>query len=442
MADERAPHLLYVAWGYPPSRGAGMYRGLATANAFARAGWKVTVLTPTRETFQSLTDIDLEIEKAIDPSITVVRVPFDLSRGETDLAKWSRTRISSPLWWSFAKSMRERLLFPEPRYGGWRRFLVPAALAVHRENPVSLVIGTANPHVDFVPGWVLHRRFGVPYVMDYRDTWHLDMYSGTRIGSRWSRSARWEKRMLAKAQEVWFVNAPIRDWHAQEHPAVAERFMVVSNGYDPNFLSQERAQRPDPEAGLVFGYLGTVYGPMPMRETFEGWRLARERSPLIARSSLVIRGRLGHYATPDAEVRELIESYADEAVGYGGKVSKTRVAEVYGGFDALLLILGRSRYITSGKVFEYAATGLPIASLHHPETASTEVLRDHPAWVPAERVDAEAFAEAIVALGERAATTTAAGIARAQEWARRWERQRQLTPRITALTEHVTGGPA
>ncbi len=45
------PHVLYVAWGFPPSRGGGVYRALATANGFARAGFRVTVLTATRETF-------------------------------------------------------------------------------------------------------------------------------------------------------------------------------------------------------------------------------------------------------------------------------------------------------------------------------------------------------------------------------------------------------
>src|SRR5690554_3974765 len=99
LADGSAPHLLYVAWGYPPSRGAGMYRALATANALAAAGWKVTVLTADKETFDVLTGTDPTMESSIDPAITVVRVPFDASRGEADLRKWSRTRAVSPLWW-------------------------------------------------------------------------------------------------------------------------------------------------------------------------------------------------------------------------------------------------------------------------------------------------------------------------------------------------------
>ena len=49
--DGGRPRLLYVAWGFPPCRGSGVYRALATANAFAAGGWDVTVLTVEREVF-------------------------------------------------------------------------------------------------------------------------------------------------------------------------------------------------------------------------------------------------------------------------------------------------------------------------------------------------------------------------------------------------------
>ena len=75
----RRPHLLYVAWGYPPCRAGGVYRALATPNAFAAAGWDVTVLTVHRETFHRYTGADDALEELIDPRITVVRPRSSLS---------------------------------------------------------------------------------------------------------------------------------------------------------------------------------------------------------------------------------------------------------------------------------------------------------------------------------------------------------------------------
>lgn len=435
------PHLLYVAWGYPPARGAGMYRALATANTYAEAGWRVTVLTATRETFESLTGTDELAEKQIHPSISVVRVPFDLSRGETNLSRWTRLRVESPLLWSFLTALRERIAFPEPRYGAWRGPLVAAAREVHRTSPIDLVIGTANPNVDFLPGFYLQKSHGVPYIMDYRDTWHLDMYRGSRIGSRFSRSARWEKKLVSQASEVWFVNKPILDWHAHQFPQDGSKFHVVTNGFDPEFLAGQ-IDRETPDRGLTFGYLGTIYGPMPVRETLEGWRQARTRSPLLARSTFEIHGRLGHYSVPNAEMLELIESYAADDVRYMGTVSKTNVAAVYSRFDALLLVLGQSAYITSGKVYEYAGTGLPIASLHHPETASTTVLEEYPRWVAAAEVSPESFADAIIELSELVLASEPQAQSKAKKSAARFERLKQLEPRISEWSGRVTPGRA
>jgi glycosyltransferase involved in cell wall biosynthesis len=303
------------------------------------------------------------------------------------------------------------------------------------------VIGSANPNVDFMPGDRLHRLAGVPYVMDHRDAWHLDVYSGRRVGSRNGRSSRIERRLIARTAEAWFVNQAILDWHAAEHPGRARDFHVVANGYDPGFLDPARPRRADPEAGLVFGYLGTIYGPIPLRETLEAWRLARSTSPLIARSRLVFRGRLGHFAEPDAEAAALLEEFRGDGVSYEGPVSKTQIATAYQGFDALLLIISKSRYVTSGKVFEYAATGLPIGAIHDPETAATGVLADHPARFAVAEVTIPEIARVLIAVGERAATMSPEDIERIQQWARHLSRDEQLLPRIRALRELVDGGP-
>jgi len=415
-----------------------MYRALATANAFAREGWRVTVLTATRDTFERLTGSDPETEREIDPRIEVVRVPFDPERGETDLSRWSRLHVFSPLLWNFLRSLRARVGFPENNYAIWAKPLARATEEIHAREPVDLVVGSANPSVDFVPGDVLHRRAGVPYVMDHRDAWHLDVYTGKRIGTTRSRSARLERRLMARATEAWWVNAPIRDWHAQQFPNLADRFHVVANGYDPAFMPPEHPRLPDP-ASLVFGYLGTIYGPIPLRESLEAWRLARSRSPLVASARLEFRGRLGHFAEQDVEAARLLDEFRADGVEYKGPVSKTKVSEVYQGLDALLLIISRSRYVTSGKVFEYAASGLPIAALHHPETASTEVLAGRPGWFPAAEVSVEAFADAIVATADAAASLTQQDIEAAQTRSIPLQRDQQLLPRIRALRELVEG---
>lgn len=437
MGTSTRPHLLYVAWGFAPARSAGVYRAVATANAFAEAGWDVTVLTADRRLFETQLGTDLALERRVHPSITVRRLKFSWHRGEPDLARWSRARVTSNLGWSWLTARTSTIDFPEAAYGRWRRTLATAAHEVHAAHPVDLVIGTANPYVDFVPGWELHRRHGVPYVLDYRDSWSLDLYQDQRAFSRRSRAGRWEQRLLAGAAEVWFVNEPIRSWYAREFPALKAKMRVVANGYDGDVAADVDAAREEraDDGQLVFGYLGTIYGPIPMREMLLGWRRARELSPEVARARLVLRGHLGHFGQPDQHTVDLLAEFADDGVTFGGPVSKTEVAKVYGSVDVLVLVLSGGRYVTSGKVFEYAATGLPIVSVHTADSAAVSVLTGHPSWVLTEGMSTEEIARALIAGAEAARSTSAERLAAARRWASQYSRTTQLAPRIAALTE-------
>lgn len=435
---ERRPHLLYVAWGYPPSRGSGVYRAWATANEFARSDWDVTVLTVPRETFTMSTGVDLTLEESIDPGIETVRIPFSSAAFANDLRTWSRFRATAPELWNGVQGWRGQRAFPERSYGGWRPALESAARDIHRRKAVDLVIGTANPNVDFIPGHVLHAEHGVPYVMDYRDAWALDIYSGRRMTDPKGAAARWERRLLEGAHRVWFVNQPIRDWHAAEFPDLATRFDVVENGYDSELELPARTAAL-PRTSLTFGYIGTISGAIPVAELVEGWALARERSPLVAASRLDLYGYLNHMGVPGDNLVQAMGSFDANAVRYLGPVSRGDIAQVYGRFDALVLTFGAGRFITGGKVYEYASTGLPIVSVHDPVNETSRILADHPGWRGVRSMSAADIADAIVETAEVAAVQTDEDRAQVRDEARRFARSAQLAPQIASLRALALG---
>ncbi|WP_300267299.1 glycosyl transferase [Microbacterium sp.] len=432
-AGSAKPHLLYVAWGFPPCRGSGVYRAWASANAFATAGWDVTVLTVPREVFTMSTGVDESLERTVHPSIKIVRVPFHSAAYENDLRTWSRFRAHAPELWNVIDAKREQHSFPERTYGGWRPALELAADQVHRDHPVDLVLGTANPNVDFVPGLYLQERYGIPYVMDYRDAWQLDVFSGARLTSPSSEVAKLEARLINDAHAVWFVNEPILQWHAQLYPQAASRFRVVANGYDESPATAERVVDDE----LVFGYIGTISAAVPIDALLAGWKRARELSPALEKARIELWGHLNHTGVPNQSVVGQLETLAENDITYHGAVSKRDIGSVYGRFDALLLVLGTGRYVTSGKVFEYAATGLPIASVHDPVNAASDVLRDAPAWFPAADLSADAVAAALISSAEAATAQSADERAAAQEWAQQFQRAQQLDPQIQALRGFV-----
>jgi len=429
-----ALHLLYTAWSFPPSRAGGVYRALATVNAFADAGWDVTVLTVPRPIFVDSTGADFKLEEQIRPGIRVVRDEPDVPAFQNDITRWPQARARHPELFKLADMRRDFRHFPEPNYGRWRPSLERAAERIHAERPVDLAIGTANPHVDFIPGWHLHRRFGVPYVMDYRDAWQLDVFTGDKLITALPVVNRWEERLMAGATEVWFVNDAIRQWHVQQHPASAEKMRVVANGFEEYGSPLAAPIRSGREGGLVFGYIGTITDKVPFTELVEGWAIARERGGPMADARLVIRGYLGHFGTVSDHLQAALDRGADIGISYEGPVSKADIANAYAGFDALVLALGTGRYVTSGKVYEYAATGLPVAAIHDPGNAATDVLRGAPVHVPVAEVTPGAIAGALEETARRALAQTAEERAEAQRAAGKYSRAGQLSPRIEALT--------
>lgn len=442
MSDRRdAPHLLYVAWGFPPSRGGGVYRALATANSFARAGWRVTVLTAERDAFERYTGLDATLEDHVDPSIRIERLPFSWPLLDTDIRRYSWLRAHDPARWRKRHVARDTADFPEAGYGPWRKVLEQAALAIHRADPVDLTVATANPNVDFTAAWVLHQRHGVPYVMDYRDAWLLDVFDGGMLHEEGSRAANWERDLMGAVHEVWFVNEPIRAWHQQRYPAAAERMHVVSNGFDPELAPPARHHAPDPDRGLTFGYLGTISPKVPLAELIEGWRLARAQDDVVAAGRIRLHGYLGYYAAPRADLAALVEDAADAAVSYAGPVGKTEIAAVYESFDILMLVIGAGRYVTSGKVFEYIATGMPIVSVHDPVNAASDVLREYPMWFPVRDLEPASIAEALVAAAHAALTADDDLRDRCRAFAAAYTRDLQLQPRVSELTVTIGGLP-
>src|SRR5690606_21012227 len=140
---------------------------------------------------------------------------------------------------------------------------------------------------------------GVPYVMDYRDGWQLDVFSGERLFPDSSRAARAEERLLAAAHEVWFVHDEIRDWHRARHPRAAARMHTVANGFDPAMAPSPPAV-PEAREAVRFGYIGTVTPKVPMAEFVAGWRAAVAAGLLPEGSTADVHGYLGYYGQPRA----------------------------------------------------------------------------------------------------------------------------------------------
>jgi glycosyltransferase involved in cell wall biosynthesis len=432
------PHVIYLAIGFPPAAKSCAYRMRETANQFIAQGWDVTVVTICEEAWEREYGLDHTLSAGVDPRVRVVELPLLRADLETDIRTYSEARSLRPQQWVHHLRQREQKVFPEPAFGTWRPALEEALLRVHRRHRADLLLTSCGPYVNIAATcrlWDAHR---VPYAVDYRDGWSVDVIRGGEAFSRDSVSGRWEERLLANALAIWCVNEPIADFYRERHPTHASRVRVVRNGYDPESIP-EHIHTPDPDAGLTFGYLGSVnFTPAFMESVLTGWHLARKRDPVLARSRFEVRGHIGAGAARETNRHiELLRAAGVDEVTFGGPVAKADLPSTYARWDALVLMLVGGRYVTSGKVYEFMATGLPVLSAHEVDHNATTVLAGHPLWTGAVGLDPQRLADRFVAAARLALTATDEERALARALAHQFERGAQIAPAVAELVQTV-----
>ncbi|MCL1897214.1 MAG: glycosyl transferase [Micrococcales bacterium] len=449
------PHIAYIAWGFPPSRGGGTYRQLATANAFAKAGWRVTVITVEREVFIKITGADESLEAHIDPSIELIRTAFPWPFRNLDRSTWSLFHRVSPKWWRRWRKVAEQLVYPDFGYAMWLPTVVKTLKALHRKSPIDLVLATGNPYSAFGAAHRFWRGSKVPYVLDNRDAWTLNVFSGEPMHGPKSRVGKLEKRQLDAATQLWYVNQGILDYYSQRYPEVADRCRLVANGWDAELLTLGSGEAPasdtDKARPLTFGYLGTISDKVPIPQLLDGWRQAKEEGLIPTDAVLKIAGYIGFFgARPNPNrdpVAGMIWRAKPDGIEVVGPVPKTESGQYYAGIDINVLAIGGGKFVTSGKVFEYMATGKPIVSVHPPGAGASQVLQGYPLWLPISEVSGPEVARALGEAATLLAEISPEQVSEAQAFAAKYERQTQLAGPITELTRQFTkengyGSPA
>ena len=372
-------HVLFVAWGFPPSAEIAGRRALRNANGLHAAGFHVTVLS-----------VEERFYPVIDPGLPRLH-PFDVVRTQTlDPAAWGRSRFgqridshapvtSTPTdpggrrmkrWLvtaarSFSAAVHP-LFVPDPEIG-WAIPAIRAARAIHARQPVDVVFVTTPPWSSLLPAARIARETGARLAIDYRDGWAVDreiLYR--RTPAQWLMD-RVERRIVPRASLLLFATEGIKQFYEQYFPLVP-RCEVLYNGID----AYVPPSGPIPPEPLTWVHAGSLYQgrsleglvramarvahEMPMRLVLIGGEPTRE---LMLAESLGVRDRL-----------EWLGRLSREAT-----MQRLRVAH------RLVAVISDSHpFYIPGKLFEYMSTQRPIlllAAQQHPAAKLIESIPSH-----------------------------------------------------------------
>jgi glycosyltransferase involved in cell wall biosynthesis len=432
-------HLLYVAFWFPPSRASGVYRAIGTTQAFVDAGWDVTVITVDIEYFSEVIgSIDESLLAVIPDGVDVRRVPMPRPRQAPDYPLRNWIKSTFPSLWGLLRKLRGRLDrrsvdhasgLVEP-YTSWIEPARAEGKRVAAEQGIDHILATGNPYSSFEVAARLAKDISVPYTIDFRDPWTIVSY--TEKPADLPRSVRnAEARIVAGAHACVHVNEPLARAYSALYPGSTEKMTVVENGFDPQ--SVRRPIGPYEGGPIRAGMLGTVTDLWPMEAVVQGWAEAREGLP--PESELVLGGHLGYFARSKAGIES---GFPEEASGfrYVGPVPNAEVAAFYESLDIVIVPIPGGRMVTSGKVYEAVAQGIPVVCIQAAGGDGRRIAEGYSLGVSASPLASE-VARRIAEAARLRIDLTVERIEKARRESGRYERSRMLSHLVDLVQDPI-----
>jgi glycosyltransferase involved in cell wall biosynthesis len=242
----RRPKLLFLAYYFPPVNSSGSVRTWNIAKYLARSGWDVTVVTPDPSLWR----------KTDNPN----RVDMDFDReGIRRLTTRHRWRLLSPydlkclngytgwLIGGVCRTIARHLTIEF--VVGWGQEVERACRALSQDD-VDIILASGPPFLSFTLANSLAKRFGRPYVLDYRDPWTTDHGKGLK-----NRITALEKEVVEASSAVTVISPSLLNRRLK----LGSKLNVITNGFDPEELAKVQ---PHNFGHFAIVYAGNFYFPV------------------------------------------------------------------------------------------------------------------------------------------------------------------------------------
>jgi glycosyltransferase involved in cell wall biosynthesis len=363
--DESHGKLLMIAYAFPPTGGPGVQRSAKFAKYLPRFGWLPTVWTvdeadglPRDET---LCD-DLPPEVTICPRASgsgIVAVRRSLRGFANARTGEGLSGIAS----RFARAVNWRVdqwvgatLFPDDCIGWARRSVGPLLKLLSGESFEALY-STFSPASNHWLALELKRRTGLPWVADFRDLWTDDCRYRETSPQRRAAHRKLEQDILEQADAVIGVAPRQTQILAARVPTQPDKFITITNGFDPDDFADLDAFRPVRRDEFVLSFVGRFALSQTSEEWFAALRSFVERlGPQAHRFVFRVVGFLNK--TAQAKLRGT--GARCEFVGY---LPHRDAIQAMCASDALLLHAPtgpNGDSVICAKLFEYLAARRPI----------------------------------------------------------------------------------
>lgn len=328
-------------------------------------GVKVTVITvDEQQATYPATDYSLlqEIPETVRIIKTSTSEPFGTYKkiapgGQIPQAGFSQQKKNDFVL-GIAKFIRGNFFIPDARKG-WNKHAYNQAASLLEQETFDAVITTSPPHSTQLIGLKLKQQFGLKWIADLRDPW-TDIYYYKELKHTFLAKkidGNYEKKVIEQSDAVLVVSDHIRQLMQDKSAAIdPHKIKVIPNGYDESDLLAPAKQK---QPYFTLTYVGTI---APVYQ-FGSFINAIEQ--LASTYHKPIKLQLVGTAP-----EEVLSTIANSSIApYFEHIPYVPHHEAIGymkAADVLLLAIPNvpdNAGILTGKLFEYMASGVPIAAI-------------------------------------------------------------------------------
>lgn len=340
--------LLLFAYHFPPENAIGGVRPFRFYKYLPRLGLACHVITAADVRSRP----ELQAEYVPDPFIT---------------------RPRQGVGWQIERFIRKFFL-PGVTGTHWAVDAYRAGLKLLVQNPRRrvAVLSTYPPLGTLLAGFLLARKAGLPWILDFRDPLAGNPQSGDINDFQRQIYRRIERLFVRRAAQVIANTDAAERMLKQAYPNRVNDIHLISNGFDP-----EDRLSPDPipdRPYRVFSHVGGLYEGRSVTPLLESVKRLIDSGQLNQRQiKILLVGPARHTSIPDASFLEQATSAGWLETRFEG-VPQEEAESINRTSDGLLLIQPGSAVQIPGKLYEYLQIGRPILAVMPPDSAIERVL--------------------------------------------------------------------
>lgn len=357
MSQTKLRKILIISYFYPPCSLTASQRPANWANELHKHGyfpivvtrkWERPIKVYADEGFATSLGVEIEDHE----NYQIIRTPYKPKLRDKIYIKYGSERFSFFRRFLTAINLVTRNF--HPAFSPFYPLFQEAKKIIIQEKPEVLII-TGNPFNQFYFGYLLNKKFGIPWIADYRDAWTTSQIKGglSKVFKIFDVMNRYfEKKWCSSAAFVCSVSEPLAKKIAQ---LTKRPYLVLPNGYADHLFSA--IGFPKQFDQFTITYLGSLYPNQNIELFLESYLLFLKRNSLTNSESKLLFP--GLELMPDQKKRIL--GFSEKLLPFIETTERLPQADVLKiqRQSHLLLYVGWKGYegVVPSKIFEYCASG-------------------------------------------------------------------------------------